>query len=332
MMDYTDRHARYLLRLISRHTLLYTEMVTALAVVRGDSARQLEFDAAEHPVALQLAGADPGELAQAARLGADYGYDEINLNVGCPSPRVRSGRFGACLMAESATVAQCVRAMRGQVDVPVTVKTRVGIDHHDSYAELCAFIETVAEAGCRTFIVHARKAWLQGLSPRQNREIPPLDFPRVHRLKRDYPDLEIVINGGIRTLDEVERELLTMDGVMVGRAVFDNLWLVADADRRLFCDPRPSPDRRAVLEAYAQYCEREMARGMRLAHLTRHLMGLVQGLPGARRFRRRLSENARRPNAKPGLLLRAWDELAGEMTPTPLESYGSDAMGGFPAT
>ncbi len=242
MMDYTDRHARYLLRLISRRTLLYTEMVTAAAVVHGDTARLLAFDAAEHPVALQLGGADPAEMAQAARIGAEFGYDEINLNIGCPSDRVQSGRFGACLMAEPDTVADCVRAMRAQTDVPVTVKTRIGIDHRDSYEELCAFVDKVAEAGCETFIVHARKAWLQGLSPKQNREIPPLDYPRVHRLKRDYPELEIIINGGIRSLDETERELAEVDGVMIGRAVFDDLWMLAEADRRLFGSAEPVAD------------------------------------------------------------------------------------------
>lgn len=313
MMDYTDHHARYLLRLISRRTLLYTEMVTAAAVVHGDTARLLAFDAAEHPVALQLGGADPAEMAQAACIGAEFGYDEINLNIGCPSDRVQSGRFGACLMAEPDTVADCVRAMRAQTDVPVTVKTRIGIDHRDSYEELCAFVDKVAEAGCETFIVHARKAWLQGLSPKQNREIPPLDYPRVHRLKRDYPELEIIINGGIRSLDETERELAEVDGVMIGRAVFDDLWMLAEADRRLFGSADPLPTRRAVLQAYAEYCDRELARGTRLPHLTRHLMGLVQGLPGARRFRRRMSEDVRGPGAEPELLVRAWDELEAGM-------------------
>lgn len=327
MMDYTDRHARYLLRLISRHTLLYTEMVTAAAVVHGDAARLLAFDPAEHPVALQLGGADPAEMARAARIGAESGYEEINLNIGCPSDRVQSGRFGACLMAEPDTVAECVRAMRAETGVPVTVKTRIGIDHRDSYEELCAFVDKVAEAGCETFIVHARKAWLQGLSPKQNREIPPLDYPRVHRLKRDYPELEIIINGGIRSLDEAERELAEVDGVMIGRAVFDDLWLLADADRRLFAAADPLPTRRAVLQAYAEYCDRELACGTRLPHLTRHLMGLVQGLPGARRFRRRMSEDARRPDAGPELLLRAWDELDDGLPTTPSERCAPAAVG-----
>ena len=323
MMDYTDRHARYLLRLISRHTLLYTEMVTAAAVVHGDTARLLAFDAAEHPVALQLGGATPAEMAQAARIGAEFGYDEINLNIGCPSDRVQSGRFGACLMAEPDTVADCVRAMRAETEVPVTVKTRIGIDNRDSYEELRAFVDTVAAAGCGTFIVHARKAWLQGLSPKQNREIPPLDYPRVHRLKRDYPELEIIINGGVRSLDEAGRELAEVDGVMIGRAVFDDLWMLAEADRRLFDAAGPLPTRRAVLQGYAEYCAREMTRGMRLPHLSRHLMGLVQGLPGARRFRRRMSEDARSPGAEPELLLRAWDELEAGMNESAITRSGS---------
>ncbi|WP_156885319.1 tRNA dihydrouridine(20/20a) synthase DusA [Acidihalobacter ferrooxydans] len=309
MMDYTDRHARFLLRLVSRHTLLYTEMVTAAALVHGDAGRLLAFDVAEHPVALQLGGADPAQMAAAARIGAQQGYDEININVGCPSERVQSGRFGACLMAEPATVADCVRAMRAETDVPITVKTRIGIDLQDSYETLCRFVDTVAEAGCRTFIVHARKAWLQGLSPKDNREIPPLDYARVHRLKRDRPALEIVINGGIRSLDEAGRELRLVDGAMIGRAVFDDLWLLADADRRIFDQREPRPERGRVIAAYAEYCERELARGVRLAQLTRPLMGLVHGLPGARQFRRRMSEDARRPAADSSLLLKAWHEL-----------------------
>lgn len=309
MMDYTDRHARYLLRQISRQTLLYTEMMTAAALVHGDAERLLAFDETEHPVALQLGGADPVEMARAARIGTEYGYDEINLNIGCPSDRVQSGRFGACLMAEPKTVAECVSAMRAETGVAVTVKTRIGIDHQDSYEALCAFVETVAAAGCNIFIVHARKAWLQGLSPKQNREVPPLDYARVHRLKRDYPELEIVINGGVRSLAEAEEQLAQLDGVMIGRAVFDNLWLLAEADRRLFGATESLPTRRAVLTAYAEYCEQQLVRGMRLAQLTRHLMGLVQGLPGARRFRRRMSEDVRRQGAGPELLLSAWDEL-----------------------
>jgi tRNA-dihydrouridine synthase A len=331
MMDYTDRHARYLLRLISRHTLLYTEMVTAAAVVHGDTVRLLAFDAAEHPVALQLGGADPGEMAQAARIGATFGYDEINLNIGCPSDRVQSGRFGACLMAEPDTVAECVRAMRAETGVPVTVKTRIGIDHQDSYEALRAFVGTVAAAGCETFVVHARKAWLQGLSPKQNREIPPLDYPRVHRLKRDYPELEIIINGGIRSLADAERELSHVDGVMIGRAAFDDLWLLAEADQRLYGATNALPTRRKVLQAYAEYCESELTRGTRMPHLTRHLMGLVQGLPGARRFRRHMSEDARRPDAGPELLLDAWDELEAALPTTPSGMCALAAEGEFRA-
>ena len=297
MLDWTDRFFRYLARRISRHTLLYTEMVTTGALLHGDPGRLLRFDPAEHPVALQLGGSDPEALAAAARLGENWGYDEIDLNLGCPSDRVQSGRFGACLMAEPGLVAECIGAMREAVTVPVTVKHRIGIDHQDSYEALSHFVETLARAGCRTFIVHARKAWLQGLSPKENREVPPLDYARVHRLKRDFPHLEIVINGGITDLDTAEAQLRHLDGVMIGRAAYHDPWLLAEADRRLFGDPHPLPDRRSVVREMLPFIERELARGVRLNRITRHMLGLFHGRPGARAWRRLLSERAHLPGA-----------------------------------
>jgi tRNA-dihydrouridine synthase A len=288
MMDRTDRHLRYLLRLLAPHAVLYTEMVTARALLRGDAGRLLEFDAAEHPVALQLGGADPDELAAAARNGEAAGYDEINLNVGCPSDRVKAGCFGAALMRDPTRVAACVAAMRAAVTVPVTVKTRLGVDEHDSYEFLRDFVAEVAAAGCGTFIVHARKAWLTGLSPRENREIPPLDYARVHRLKRELPDLLIVINGGFVTLEASVAQLEHVDGVMIGRAAYENSWLVARLDERLFGGPLA--DERDVLAAFERYVAREVARGTPLRAMTRHLLGMRSGRPGGRRWRRALSE------------------------------------------
>lgn len=307
MMDYTDRHARYLLRLITRHTLLYTEMVTSAALTHGDAERLLAFNAEEHPVALQLGGSAPAELAAAARLGERFGYDEINLNVGCPSDRVQAGRFGACLLAEPDTVADCIAAMRDATARPVTVKTRIGVDDLDSYEHLCAFVERVAAAGCASFTLHARKAWLKGLSPRENRDIPPLDYARVYRLKRNFPDFEIAINGGIADLDEALLHLRHVDGVMIGRAAYHNPWMLAEADARIFGETRSMARTRAsVLADYRDYCERELAQGTPLSHMTRHLMGLVQGLPGARRFRRILSEQVRGSGVTPRLIDTAW--------------------------
>jgi tRNA-dihydrouridine synthase A len=287
MMAYTDRHLRYLLRLLAPHARLYTEMVTARALLRGDARRLLEFDEAEHPVALQLGGSDSCELAAAARLGAAYGYDEINLNVGCPSDRVQAGCFGAALMLERARVAECVRAMRAEVAVPVTVKTRLGVDEHDSYEFVRDFVAEVAAAGCTTFIVHARKAWLSGLSPKQNREIPPLDYPRVYRLKRELPHLALVINGGFTTLEDSLAQLEHVDGVMVGRAAYQDSWLLARLDERLFGGP---PVREAaVLEAFERYAARELESGTQLRAVTRHLLGMRSGRAGGRRWRRGLA-------------------------------------------
>ena len=297
MMDWTDRHDRYFLRLISRHAVLYTEMVTTGALLHGDTHRLLRFDPAEHPVALQIGGSEPDEMAAAARMGADAGYDEININVGCPSERVQRGAFGACLMAEPELVGDCVAAMRAAVDVPVTVKTRIGIDDRDSYEELARFVETLRAAGCQTLIVHARKAWLKGLSPKENREVPPLEYDRVYRVKQDFPDLEIIVNGGIRTLTECEQHLECVDGVMIGREAYHNPYLLAEVDRRLYGDPHPVPTRHEVLEALYPYIARELAAGVHLGHMSRHILGLFQGMPGARKWRRHLSENAHRPGA-----------------------------------
>jgi tRNA-dihydrouridine synthase A len=297
MLDWTDRHCRYFLRLISRRTLLYTEMVTTGALLHGDQPRHLDFDAAEHPVALQLGGSDPGDMALCARLGADWGYDEINVNCGCPSDRVQTGRFGACLMAQPRLVADCVSAMKSVVELPVTVKSRIGIDERDSYGELVEFVGRVAEAGCDALIVHARKAWLQGLSPRENREIPPLRYAWVERVKADFPFLPVVINGGIRTLDAALGFLDRLDGVMIGREAYQNPWVLAEADAQIFGEPGQTPTREEVLDRFLPYVAQGLARGVPLNAMTRHILGLVQGQPGARAWRRHLSENAHRRGA-----------------------------------
>jgi tRNA-dihydrouridine synthase A len=305
MMDWTDRHCRFFHRLLTRRALLYTEMVTAEAVLHGDRDRLLGFSPQEHPVALQLGGSNPGKLGRAAAIGAHYGYDEINLNVGCPSDRVQEGRFGACLMAEPALVAECVASMRAQVSVPVTVKCRIGVDDQDSEADLERFVSTVAATGCRTFMVHARKAWLQGLSPKQNREVPPLDHPRVHRLKVAHPELEIIINGGIASLDEAEAHLAKVDGVALGRAAYQDPHLLAEVDRRLFGDATTPPSRRDVIEALLPYAERHLMGDGRLNNIARHVLGLYHGQPRARAFRRHLSERAPREGAGVGVLREA---------------------------
>jgi tRNA-dihydrouridine synthase A len=292
MMEWTDRHCRHFLRLISKRTFLYTEMVTAEAVLHGDRERVLGFDAAEHPLALQLGGSDPKKLAAAARVGADYGYDEINLNVGCPSDRVQSGRFGACLMAEPNLVGACVTEMGASSGLPVTVKCRIGIDDQDAEESLDRFIDTVAAAGCTTFIVHARKAWLQGLSPKQNRDVPPLDYARVYRLKQRRPELEIIINGGIESFVAAKTQLAQVDGVMLGRAAYADPYLLSEVDGVLFGEDGPAPSRLDVLDAFRPYVEERLARGSRLNQLTRHILGLFHGQPRARAFRRHLAENA----------------------------------------
>lgn len=272
-------------------------MVTTGAILQGNAERHLQFDPAEHPLALQLGGSDPAALAQCAVIGAGYGYDQINLNVGCPSDRVQNGRFGACLMAEPQLVADCVAAMRDAVPIPVTVKSRIGIDDRDSYAELTEFIATVANAGCKTFIVHARKAWLSGLSPKENREIPPLRYDVVLQLKQDFPQLEIVINGGINSLDTAEALLDQVDGVMLGREVYHNPYLLAEVDARIFHDPQPLPSRRQVVIGMQDYIERQLESGQRLHNITRHMLGLFHGADGARAWRRHLSEHAGKPGA-----------------------------------
>lgn len=305
MLDWTDRHFRVFARLLSQHTLLYTEMVTTGAILHGDRDRHLGFSAAEHPLALQLGGSDPAELATCARIGADYGYDEINLNVGCPSDRVQSGRFGACLMAAPSLVAECVTAMRAAVDIPITVKSRIGIDHQEGYEPLAEFVDKVAEAGCDIFIIHARKAWLQGLSPKENRDIPPLRYDMVHRLKQEFPRLSISINGGIRTLDEAEAQLAYVDGVMMGRAIYENPFLLCEADRRIFGGGHPDPQPSAVMRAFMDYVEDEMCKGTHLHAMTRHILGAFHGQPGARAFRRHLSENAPRKGSTPEVLREA---------------------------
>ncbi|MDZ7787174.1 MAG: tRNA dihydrouridine(20/20a) synthase DusA [Halofilum sp. (in: g-proteobacteria)] len=292
MMDCTDRHDRYLLRLISRRVLLYTEMITANALLYGDPARLLAYDPFEHPVALQIGGSEPERMAAAARMAEDFGYDEVNINVGCPSDRVKNGAFGACLMAEPDTVAECVRAMRATVAIPVTVKSRIGIDDQDSYEHLNRFTAAVVEAGTEALIVHARKAWLQGLSPKENREIPPLDYERVYRLKRDWPNLPIVINGGIRTLDEAAGHLPAVDGCMLGRGPYGAPWSLAGADSRFWGDPDPLDSPRAAVEAYMPYVRARLAEGVPVHHMTRHMSGLFQGQPGARAWRRTLAEGA----------------------------------------
>ncbi|PWC34984.1 tRNA dihydrouridine(20/20a) synthase DusA [Azospirillum sp. TSO22-1] len=304
MMDWTDRHCRYFHRLLSKGTLLYTEMVTSGAVLHGPRDRLLGFDAAEHPVALQLGGSDPAELAACARIAEEWGYGEVNLNVGCPSDRVQSGRFGACLMAEPELVARIVGAMRSAVSIPVTVKSRIAIDAMEEWPTLEGFVRTVAAAGCTHFIVHARKAWLQGLSPKENRDIPPLRYDLVYRLKQTYPHLTIAINGGVPSLDAAAEHLTRVDSVMIGRAAYENPYLLADVDRR-FLGGTPGPGRHAVIEAMIPYVEERLSRGVSLAMITRHMLGLFQGLPGARAWRRHLSENAHRPGAGPEVLLKA---------------------------
>lgn len=305
MMDWTDRHCRAFHRLLTRRALLYTEMVTAEAVIHGDRARLIGFGTDEHPIALQLGGSDPANLAEAARIGEAEGYDEINLNVGCPSPRVQEGCFGAALMAEPDLVARCVRAMHDAVRIPVTVKCRVGIDDQDSEEDLTRFIATVSESGCRIFIVHARKAWLNGLSPKQNREVPPLDYERVYRLKSAHPDLTIVMNGGIDTLDAAQEHLKHVDGVMLGRAAYQTPYLLTDVDRVLFASTASPPSREEVLTNLLPHVERHLRAGGRLNNVTRHILGLYHGRPRARAFRRHLSEHGVGEGATIDVLLHA---------------------------
>ena len=314
MMDCTDRHFRYLVRLVTRQALLYTEMVTSAAILHGPRERLLEFNREEHPVALQLGGSEPGALARCARLAAERGFDEINLNVGCPSGRVRDGRFGACLMVEPGRVARCVEAMIAACGLPVTVKTRIGIDHRDRYEDLSGFVSTIAAAGCRTVIVHARKAWLSGLSPKENREIPPLRYDVVYELKADFPALEIIVNGGIVSIGEALAHNARVDGSMMGREAYRNPFILADADRRVFGDAAPAPDRFEVADRMRAYAHREIGRGTRLGHVTRHMLGLFHGTDGARRWRRHLSTEAPRRD-DPAVIDEALRQVGGREPP-----------------
>ena len=317
MLDWTDRHCRMFHRLITRHTWLYTEMVTTGALLHGDVERHLNFNQEEHPVALQLGGSEPSDLAQCARLGQQWGYDEINLNCGCPSERVQKGAFGACLMVESNLVADCVKAMRDAVSIDVTVKHRIGIDANESYDFVRDFIGTVAQAGCRTFIVHARNAILKGLSPKENREIPPLRYEIAYQLKRDFPDLEILLNGGITTLEQIETHLQHVDGVMIGREAYHNPWLMSAFDARFYGDESAAVmTREQVIQAMLPYIAAQLQKygsagggGLRLNSITRHMLGLVNGLPGARAFRQLLSDPAKLKTGDPAVLLEALGKL-----------------------
>jgi len=305
MMDWTDRHCRYFHRILSRQARLYTEMVTTGALIHGPRARLLAYDPAEHPVALQLGGSEPDDLALCARMAEDAGYDEVNLNIGCPSERVQRGAFGACLMREPDLVADCVTAMQAVVKIPVTVKCRIGVDDQDASESLFGFIERVSEAGGRHFVVHARKAWLKGLSPKENRDIPPLDYPLVHAAKRRWTNLHIGINGGLTTLEACEEQLGHVDSVMVGRAAYQTPALLLDVDRKIFGSLDPALSRDEALERFVPYIEEELSRGTPLHAMTRHVLGLYNGLPGARIFRRHLSENAVKPGAGVNVLREA---------------------------
>lgn len=310
MMDCTDRHYHMLMRQMTQHTLLYTEMITANALIHGDRDKLIGFSPKQHPVALQVGGSHPDDLALCAQLAQQYGYREINLNVGCPSDRVQSGQFGACLMKRPALVAECIAAMSQAVSIPVTVKTRIGVDEQDSYEELVNFIELVSQAGCEIFILHARKAWLKGLSPRENREVPPLRYEVVYRLKQDFPHLTIVINGGIKTLNEATEHLRFVDGVMIGREAYSNPYLFAEVDQRFFGSIAAVLSRNEVLIKFLPYLKQQLAGGVKLGGISRHLIGLFQGEAGARRWRRYLSENAYKPGAGIEVIEAAMAELA----------------------
>ena len=310
MLDCTDRHARYLMRLISRHAVLYTEMVTTGALLHGDRQRFLSFDASEHPLALQLGGSEPDEMAECAQIAQDWGYDEVNINVGCPSDRVQSGAFGACLMRTPERVAECISAMHARTRLPITVKCRIGVDDQDPRCALWALVEACAQAGCSTFIVHARKAWLKGLSPKENRDVPPLDYDLVYDLKRQFSELTIILNGGISDLEACQRHLTQVDGVMLGREVYANPYWLSQVDAVFYEDEKPCPSRDAVLEAYVEYMAREMAQGTRLNHMTRHAVGSFHGEPRSRIWRRCISEQAHKPDSDHTLLLKARAAMA----------------------
>lgn len=305
MLDWTDRHCRYFLRLLSKNTVMYTEMVTTGAILFG-KGDYLSYNQEEHPLVLQLGGSDPKALTECAKMAEQHGYDAININVGCPSDRVQNGRFGACLMAEPELVAECVQTMQNAVNVPVTVKSRIGIDDLDSYEFLHNFIDIVGQAGCQHFIVHARKAWLSGLSPKQNREVPPLDYSRVYQIKQDFKHLDISINGGIKTLDESLEHLTHIDGVMIGREVYQNPYMLSAADQIIWGDNSVILSRGEIIEQMCDYIDRNVANGGRVWHVVRHMLGLANGLPGARKYRRYLSENAGQEGANSRVLINAF--------------------------
>lgn len=305
MLDWTDKHCRYFHRLLTKHAVLYTEMVTTGAILHGQAERYLRFNSEEHPIALQLGGSEPSEMAQCASIAEAFGYDEVNINVGCPSERVQKGAFGACLMAEPQLIADCVASMQARVSIPVTVKNRIGIDDQDDYEGLHQFVSTVAEAGCNTFIIHARKAWLKGLSPKENREIPPLRYELVYQLKREFPALEIIINGGITSVDACQAHLQQVDGVMIGREAYQNPWLLSEVDHAIYGEQPTSQNRYEVLENLLIYVEQQAAHSTRVSHIGRHALGLFQGLPGAKQWRRHLSENMHKPDADLNLFKQA---------------------------
>jgi len=312
MLDWTDRHCRYFLRLISQHSMLYTEMLTTGAIIYGDSDYHLQMDPFEHPVALQLGGSNPKDLATACKMAAQYAYAEINLNCGCPSDRVQNGMFGAVMMKNAEITANCVSAMREAVDLPITVKHRIGVDDYDSYDFLRDFVGRVADSGCEVFLVHARKAWLKGLSPKQNREIPELNYDRVYQLKKDFPHLEIIINGGITTLEQSQEHLQHLDGVMVGREAYTNPYLLASVDRDIYGATYDIKTRRQIAEEFLQYADIELSKGTKLNAMTRHILGLFHGMPGARQYRRHISENAHKPSATIEVLTSALEKTSGE--------------------
>ncbi|MCU7939098.1 MAG: tRNA dihydrouridine(20/20a) synthase DusA [gamma proteobacterium symbiont of Bathyaustriella thionipta] len=310
MLDWTDKHFRYLLRLVSKNIWLYTEMVTTGAILHGDNLpRFLAYNNEEHPLTLQLGGSDPVDLAKCCQLAEEYGYDEVNLNVGCPSDRVQSGAFGACLMAKPDLVAECIGAMVDSVNIPISIKTRIGIDHEDHYEQLQTLVETVSQTGCRYFTIHARKAWLEGLSPKQNRDVPPLRYEFVYQLKKDFPDLHITINGGIKSLVEMQAHLKQVDGVMIGREAYHNTYLMADIDQLFYDSTQIKCTRKEIINAYADYVEQEMTKGVPMIHLTRHVLGLMHSCQGAKNFRRVLSENAWKKEQGPQLLIKAATEV-----------------------
>ena len=312
MMDWTDRHCRYFMRLISAQAVLYTEMITTGAIIHGDAHRHLQMHQAEQPVALQLGGSDPTDLAKACKIASAYHYNEINLNCGCPSDRVQNGMFGAVMMKHAETTANCVKAMVEAVDLPVTVKHRIGVDDFDSYEFLCDFVGMVANAGCNTFLVHARKAWLKGLSPKQNREIPELNYDRVYQLKRDFPQLEIVINGGITTLEQAQQHLEHIDGVMIGREAYTNPYLLATVDQQIYGSAEAIKSREQIAEEFVKYAQNELSQQTRLQSMVRHILGLFHAMPGARQFRRHISENAYKADATVDVLIEALAKTTGK--------------------